>query len=136
MANHQSGRFSIQEAFHPLQLSFILSDATSVAQVAFLLLSEVTWIFLFSPQADQSPVFFLFCAHFSRRWLNLHFGVISAPGMKRERCHRNRGCDQRASLQQPSDKGTPSAPKTATFSINYASPFLLVDRSCEHAVGC
>lgn len=34
MVNHQSGRFSIQEAFHPLQRSFILLDATSVAQAA------------------------------------------------------------------------------------------------------
>ncbi len=34
MVNHQSGRFSIQEAFHPLQRSFILLDATSVAPAA------------------------------------------------------------------------------------------------------
>ncbi len=87
MANHQSGRFSIQEAFHPLQCSFILLDATSVAQAARSALSPAKCgdiDLLLSTRTDQRaflPLFlclFWFCAHFSRHRLNLHFGVISA----------------------------------------------------------
>lgn len=62
MANHQSGRFSIQEAFHPLQSSFILLDTTSVAQAARRALSPAKWgdiDLLLSAQTDQRLLFCL-----------------------------------------------------------------------------
>lgn len=130
MANHQSGCFSIQEAFHPLQHSFILLDATSVAQAVRRALSPAKWgdiDLLLGPQTDQRTFFcpyvfvsfLVLCTFFETPAQFALWGNFGPLAWRENSAIAKEGVISKV-LYNP-----PSAPKTATLSINYTSPFCL-----------